>query len=94
MVIQVNSSYRVRSTKDCWQIEQLQSFKDKEGNDIWHTKGYYTNPENALRELFHLQVRMIDGGDTKKILSEIAKIRKEIFEAFKGFGYEKAKSKA
>ena len=77
MKIQINSDYRIITDKYSW-IVQTKKSSSKNENVVWKNVYYCNDLGSALRNLYELEIRLIDDHDIKTIHQRMDKFEEEI----------------
>ncbi len=85
MKLHINDDYRVITDKYCW-VLQRKKYKKNKKEFVWKNFYYCNSLESVLRNLYELQIRLIDNNkdDNINIIQEkIEKFEREIRELIK-----------
>lgn len=82
MIVIINDRYRIESEPHCWVVQECRGRRKDTGEKRWIPVGYYSRFENALEELSHRRIRLIENSvPADEIVSMLKTIREEAISA-------------
>jgi hypothetical protein len=81
MTIDINEQWRIKSTPDCWEVQQrhgIRSTGPREGQVDWDSRAYRANLESAMKTLYEYRVRDIKAVGLEAAVKEIQALQDEV----------------
>lgn len=91
VIIPINNKYRIESDQYSWNITQRADYKDGKTEKIqeyWKPIAFLKTLEQAIKNLYGLQIRTIDASDAILILGQMKKVQENMEKSLKPFNIE------